>query len=140
MWKMFVSTRDDGEDIGRFKKFKRNIGKFQDFTKNRQQPNSEADYLGKPCIYCLNVFGIEKKMRIPQLRLLQTILTFRSSDQQDSSARVSISLSRKNLVGESMRLKMKCNEEEGEVASQKLEFSSNIWGYLGRFASKFQNF
>ena len=33
-------------------------------------------------------------------------------------------MSQKNLVGESMRLRMKCNEEEGKIARQKLEFES----------------
>ena len=49
---MFTSTPDDGEVEGRFNKFKKSIGKFwDDYKKNRRQPNVKEDFLGKSFIY-----------------------------------------------------------------------------------------
>ena len=60
MQKMFLPAPDVGEVGGRFNKFRKSIGKFRDiFMKNRRQPNFKEDFLGKPCIYFLKVFGIE---------------------------------------------------------------------------------
>ena len=53
--------------------------------------------------------------------LLQSLLSFRSSDQEELSARDSISLSQKDLVGESMRLRMKCQDQEEKLARQEVE-------------------
>ena len=58
--KIFLSTPDHGKDEGRFKKFKRNIGEFQDdFSRNRCQQNFDLDFLDNPYIYFLIVFAIE---------------------------------------------------------------------------------
>ena len=80
---MFASTPDDGEVEGRFNKFKRSIGKFlDDYKKNRHQSNVKEDFLGKSCIYFLNVFGIEpQNEHTPAEITADTSLTFRSSDQ-----------------------------------------------------------
>ena len=101
MQKMFLSTPDDGEIGGWFNKFKKSIRKFwDDFKKYRCQPNIEEDFLGKPYIYFLKVFGIETQNEdTPAEIAADTSLTFRSSDQQEGSVRISTSLSQKNLVG-----------------------------------------
>ena len=124
MQKMFLSTPDDGE--GSFNKFRKNIGKFRDdFKKNRRQPNFEVDFLGKPCIYFLNVFGIETQNEDTLAKITaNTPLTFKSSDQQEGSVRISTSLSQKNLVGANMRLRMKCKELEENLARQEVELKS----------------
>ena len=97
---MFLSTPDDGEIGGWFNKFKKSIRKFQDdFKKCRCQPNIEEDFLDNPCIYFLKVLGIETQNEDPADIAADTSLTFRSSDQQEDSVRVSTSLSQKNLVG-----------------------------------------
>ena len=92
---MFASTPDDGEVEGRFNKFQKSIGKFwDDYKKNRRQPNVKEDFLGKSFIYFQNVFGIEAQNEDTPVEITaDTSLTFRSSGQQEISARVSISLS-----------------------------------------------
>ena len=81
-WKMFLSTADYGRDKGRFKKFKRNIGGFQDdFSRNRCQRNFDLDFLDKPYIYFLIVFAIETQNEDALADVTaETSLTFRSSD------------------------------------------------------------
>ena len=122
MQKMFLSTPPD-DCQGRFNKFRRSIGKFRDdVKKNRRQLNFEEDFLGKPCIYFLNVFGIEAHNGdTPAEITVATPLTFRSSDQQEVPTRVSISLSQNNLVGKNMRLRIKCKEQEEKLARQEVE-------------------
>ena len=80
---MFASTPDDGEVEGRFNKFKKSIGKFRDdYKKNRRQSNVKEDFLGKSCIFFLNVFGIEpQNEHTPAEITADTSLTFRGSDQ-----------------------------------------------------------
>ena len=56
--------------------------------------------------------------------LLQTLLSFRSTDQEEVSARASISLSQINLVGESMGLRMKCRDQQEKLARQEVELKS----------------
>ena len=124
MQKMFLPTPDVGEVGGRFKK---SIGKFRvDFSENRRQPNFEEDFLGKPCTYFLKVFGIETQNADTQVEITaDTPLSFRSSDQQEVSAnRASISLSQNNLVGQNMRLRMKCQDQEEQLARQEVELKS----------------
>ena len=127
MQRMFVSAADEGEVGGRFAKFKRSIGKFRvDFSKNRRQPNFEEDFLGKPCSYFLNVFGIETQNEdTPAEITADTPLSFsRSADQQEVSPRVSMSLSQKNMLGQNMRLRMKCQDQEEKLARQEMELKS----------------
>ena len=124
MQKMFLSTPDDCE--GRFNKFRKSIETFwDDVKKNRRQPNFEETFLGKPCIYFLNVFGIETQNEdTPAEITVGTPLTFRSSDQQEVPTRISISLSQNNLIGENMRLRMKCKEQEEKLTRQEMELKS----------------
>ena len=126
MQKMFVSTPDDGKVGVRFNKFKKSIGKFRDdYKKNRCQPNFKEDFFGKPCIHFLKVFGIETQNEDASAEITaDSPLTFRSSDQQEVPARVSISLSQKNLVGENMRLRMKRKEQEEKLTRQEMELKS----------------
>ena len=128
MQRMFVSAADEGEVGGGFAKFKRSIGKFRvDFSKNRRQPNFEEDFLGKPCSYFLNVFGIETQNQdTPAEITADTPLSFSRStaDQQEVSTRVSISLSHKNMLGKNMRLRMKCQDQEEKLARQEVELKS----------------
>ena len=111
----------------RLSKFKKSIGKFRvDFSKNRRQPNFEEDFLGKPCTYFLKVFSIETQNADTQVEITaDTPLSFTNSDQQEVSAnRASISLSQNNLVGQNMRLRMKCQDQEEQLAGQEVEFKS----------------
>ena len=104
---MIVSAVDEGKVGGRFAKFKRSSGKCPvDFSKNRRQPNFEEGFLGKPCSYFLNVFGIETQNEdTPAEITAVTPLSFsRSTDPQEVSTRVSISLSQKNMLGKNMRI------------------------------------
>ena len=119
---MFASTPDDGEVEGRFNKFKKSIGKFwDDYKKNRRQPNVKEDFLGKSFIYFQNVFGIEAQNEDTPVEITaDTSLTFRSSGQQEISARVSISLSL-SLLGENMRLRMTCQEQEEKLMRQEVK-------------------
>ena len=97
---MFLPAPDEGEVGGRFSRFRRSIRKFRDdCKKNRRQPNFEEDFLGKPCTYFLNVFCIETQNEDTTAEITaDTPLSFRSSNQQEVSTRVSISLSQKNLI------------------------------------------
>ena len=127
MQKMFLPALDVGKVWGRFNKFKKSIGKFRvDFSKNRRQPNFEEDFLGKPCTYFLKVFGIETQNADTQVEITaDTPLSFTNSDQQEVSAnRASISLSQNNLVGQNMRLRMKCQDQEEQLARQEVELKS----------------
>ena len=127
MQKMFLPTSNVGEVGGRFNKFKKSIGKFRvDFSRNRRQPNFEEDFLGKPCTYFLKVFGIETQNADTQVEITaDTPLSFTNSDQQEVSAnRASISLSQNNLVGQNMRLRMKCQDQEEQLARQEVELKS----------------
>ena len=127
MQKMFLPAPDAGEVWGRFNKFKKSIGKFRvDFSKNRRQPNFEEDFLGKPCTYFLKVFGIETQNTDTQVEITaDTPLSFTNSDQQEFSAnRASISLSQNNLVGQNMRLRMKCQDQEEQLTRQEVELKS----------------
>ena len=123
MQRMFLSALDEGKVGGRFNKFRKSIGKFQvDFNENRHQPNFEEDFLDKPCPCFLNVFSIEiQNVDTPAEITADTPLSFRSSDQQEVSARVSISLSQNNSVGECMRLRMKCQNQKEKLARQEVE-------------------
>ena len=116
MQKIFVSTPDDDEVGGRFNKFRKSIGKFRnDCKKNRCQPK----------FYFLKVFVIETQNEDASAEFTaDTPLTFKSSDQQEVPARVPISLSQKNLVGKSMRLRMKCKEQEEKLTRQEVELKS----------------
>ena len=127
MQKIFVSTPDDGEVGGRFNKFRKSIWKFRDdYKKNRCQPK----------FYFLKVFGIETQNEDASAEITaDTPLTFRSSDQQEVPARVPISLSQKNLVGENMRLRMKCKEKEEKLTRQEVELKST----KRKFSSKGAN-
>ena len=127
MQKIFLLSPDEGEVAGGFNKFKKSTGKFRvDFEKNRRQPNFEEDFLSKPCMYFLKVFGIETQSENTpaELTVADTSLTFRSSDPQEGSVRVSTSLSQKNLVGANMKLRMKCKEQEEKLARQEVELKS----------------
>ena len=124
---MFLPAPDVGKVRGRFNKFKKSIGKFRvDFSKNRHQPNFEEDFLDKPCTCFLKVFGIEtQNVDTPVEITAGTPLSFRSSDQQEVSAfAASISLSQNNLVGQNMRLRMKCQDQEEQLARQEVELKS----------------
>ena len=79
-----------------------------------------------PCTYFLKVFGIETQNGDTQVEITaDTPLSFRSSDQQGVSAnRASISLSQNNLVGQNMRLRMKCQDQEEQLARQEVELKS----------------
>ena len=117
MQKMFLPAPDVGEVRGRFNKFKKSIGKFRvEFSKNRRQSNFEEDFLGKPCTYFLKVYGIETQNTDTPVEITpDTPLSFKSSDQQEISARAgSISLLQNNLVGQNIRLRMKCQNQENE--------------------------
>ena len=71
------------------------------------------------------MFGIETQNEDALAEITaDTPLTFRSSDQQEVPARVSISLSQKNLVGENMRLRMKRKEQEEKLTRQEVELKS----------------
>ena len=115
MQKIFLPTPDDSGKMGsRFNKFRKTIGKFRDdLKKNRRQPNFEENFLGKSCTYFLNVFDIETQNQdTPAEITADTPLSFsRSTDQQEVSTRFSISLSQKNMLGENMRLRMKCQDQ-----------------------------
>ena len=127
MQKMFLPTPDVGEVGRRLNKFKKSIGKFRvDFSRNRRQPNFEEDFLGKPCTYFLKVFGKETQNADTQVEITaDTPLSFTNSDQQEVSAnRASISLSQSNLVGQNMRLRMKCQDQEEQLARQEVELKS----------------
>ena len=72
------------------------------------------------------MFGIEIQNADTQVEITaNTPLSFRSSDQQKVSAnRASISLSQNNLVGQNMRLRMKCQDQEEQLARQEVELKS----------------
>ena len=68
------------------------------------------------------MFSIEiQNVDTPAEITADTLLSFGSSDQQEVAARVSISLSQNNLVGESMRLRMKCQNQKEKLARQEVE-------------------
>ena len=94
------------------------IRKFRDYVKeNRRQPN--LDFLGKPHINFLNLFGVETQNKDSTAEITaDTTLTFRSMDQQENSVRASTSPSQKKLVGEAIRLRIKCKEQEEKLARQ----------------------
>ena len=95
------------------------IRKFRDYVKeNRRQPN--LDFLGKPHINFLNLFGVETQNKDSTAEITaDTTLTFRSMDQQENSVRASTSPSQKKLVGEAIRLRIKCKEQEEKLARQE---------------------
>ena len=72
------------------------------------------------------MFGIEIQNADTQVEITaNTPLSFRSSDQQKVSAnRASISLSQNNLVGQNMRLRMMCQDQEEQLARQEVELKS----------------
>ena len=74
----------------------------------------------------LKVFGIETQNTDTQVEITaDTPLSFTNSDQQEFSAnRPSISLSQNNLVGQNMRLRMKCQDQEEQLARQEVELKS----------------
>ena len=86
---MRVRWKVDLRNLGRA------LGNFRLISINRYQPNFVLTF---------------------SMCLLESLLSFRSSDQQELSARDSISLSQKDLVGESMRLRMKCQDQEEKLA------------------------
>ena len=95
------------------------IRKFRDYVKeNRRQPN--LDFLGKPHINFLNLFGVETQNKDSTAEITaDTTLTFRSMNQQENSVRASTSPSQKKLVGEAIRLRIKCKEQEEKLARQE---------------------
>ena len=95
------------------------IRKFRDYVKeNRRQPN--LDFLGKPHINFLNLFGVETQNKDSTAEITaDTTLTFRSMDQQENSVRASTSPSQKKLVGEAIRLRIKCKEQEEKLTRQE---------------------
>ena len=120
MQRMFLSAPDEGYAGGRYNKFRKSIGKFWvDFSKNRCQPNFEEDFLGKPCSYFLNVFGIETQNQDTPAEIITAdtplSLSRSTADQQEVSTRVSISLSHKNMLDKNMRLRMKCQNQEEKL-------------------------
>ena len=73
----------------------------------------------------MNAFDIETENEVTLAEITgDTPLTFRRSDQQEDSARVSISLPQKNLVGKNMKLRMKCKEQEEKLTRQEVELKS----------------
>ena len=99
MHKMFVSTPDDDEVEGRFNKFKKSIGNFwNDYNKNRWQPNFKEDFSGKPCIYFLKVFGVEtQNEEAPAELTADTPMTFRNSDQHSLKDTIVLTFSHQKL-------------------------------------------
>ena len=95
------------------------IRKFRDYVKeNRREPN--LDFLCKPYINFLNLFGAETQNKDSAAEITaDTTLTFRSMDQQENSVRASTSPSQKKLVGEAIRLRIKCKEQEEKLARQE---------------------
>ena len=99
MHKMFVSTPDDDKVGGRFNKFKKSIGNFRDdYKKNRCQPNFKEDFSGKPCIYFLEVFGVEtQNEEAPAEITADAPMTFRSSDQHSLKDTIVLKFSHQKL-------------------------------------------
>ena len=95
------------------------IRKFRDYVKeNRRQPN--LDFLGKPHINFLNLFGVATQNKDSTAEITaDTTLTFRSMNHQENSVRASTSPSQKKLVGEAIRLRIKCKEQEEKLARQE---------------------
>ena len=89
-------------------------------------PSFEQDFLWKPCAYFLNVFGIETQNADTPAEITgDTHVSFTSSGQQEVLARASFSLLQNNLVGENMRLRMKCQDQEEKLARQEVELKSS---------------
>ena len=105
----------------RLSKFKKSIGKFRvDFSKTRRQPNFEEDFLGKPCTYSLKVFGIETQNTDTPVEITaDTPLSFRSSEQQEVSARAS--MSKHEVEDEMSRLGRTIRQTGGAVKIYKKE-------------------
>ena len=72
------------------------------------------------------MFGIETQNQdTPAEITAGTHVSFTSSGQQEVLARASFSLLQNTLVGENMRLRMKCQDQEEKLARQEVELKSS---------------
>ena len=77
--------------------------------------------MGSLVLIFFNVFGIEtQNADTPADITADTPVSFTSSGQQEVLARP-FSLSQNNSVGENMRLRMKCQDQEEKLARQEVE-------------------